>query len=84
MKSITIHNIDNVLEEVVKRQAAQNGTSLNRTIKNLLRQSLGISEERKRKHADFSAFSGIWSTRESKKFAKNIKDFEKVNAKDWK
>ncbi len=82
MKSITIHGLDDTLSQLIKEKADQDGTSLNKIIKGLLQESLGISKQQKK--FDFSEFSGIWTQEEFKEFEHSIKDFEKVDNQDWK
>ena len=42
MKSITIHGIDEPLEKLIKSRAREEGLSINKTLKKLLEQSLGV------------------------------------------
>lgn len=81
MKSITIHNLDDTLAKLLRERADQNDTSLNQTIKKLLQQSLGISKQPKKQ--DFSEFSGVWSQEEFDEFEHSIKDFERIDSRDW-
>jgi len=82
MKSITIHGLDDSLDRIIREKAKIEGASLNKTIKKLLRESLGISTE-PTKQSDFSEFLGVWSKEEFKKFEKSTKDFEKIDQADW-
>ena len=82
MKSITIHNLDDTLNRLLQEKAGQDGTSLNQTIKGLLQEALGISKQQKK--FDFSEFSGIWTKKESEEFERAVKDFEKIDPRDWK
>lgn len=82
MKSITIHALDNTLDKFLRDKAVQEGTSINKTIKELLRQSLGLSG--KQVNFDFSEFSGVWTPEEFAEFERSIRDFEKIDRKDWK
>lgn len=43
MKSITIHNVDDPLDRLLQERAKSQGMSLNKTIKFLLAESLGIT-----------------------------------------
>ncbi|NQU64649.1 MAG: hypothetical protein HQ517_10260 [SAR324 cluster bacterium] len=56
MKSISIHGLDDVLDEMIKEKARKQGNSLNKTIKRLLEEAIGIkpkdTEERKQEYAD--------------------------------
>lgn len=81
MKSITIHDLDDALDRLIQEKADKEGTSLNKTIKKLLQQSLGLSRQPK-KH-DFSAFCGIWSKKEYEEFERSVKDFERIDREDW-
>ena len=84
MKSITIHNLDDTLESLIKEKAKQNGLSLNRTIKMLLKKSFGLGTEVKEDHKnDFIDFSGKWSAKDEKEFNNNTKDLSKINSGDW-
>lgn len=80
MKSITIHGLDDALDRLIQEKADQEGASLNKTIKKLLQQSLGLSKQ-PQKH-DFSAFCGIWSKKEYEEFERSIKDFERIDRED--
>lgn len=82
MKSITIHNLDDQLDKLLREKAEQEETSLNKVIKNLLHESLGISKQQQ-KH-DFSEFCGVWSKEEFEEFEDSTKDFEKIDSQDWK
>ena len=82
MKSITLHNIDPTLYNNIKKIAQNNDTSLNKTIKKLLKDSLGLTL--KTKYADFSYFSGKWNQTDQKEFAKTQKMFQTRNKSDWK
>lgn len=82
VKSITIHGLDDVLNDLLREKAERDGTSLNKIIKALLRQSLGISKQQKKNN--FSEFSGIWTQEEFEEVEHSVKDFEKIDKQDWK
>jgi hypothetical protein len=84
MKSITLHGIDKVLDERIQKKAAELGLSMNKTIKQLLSQSLGIS--RKTAETDRSEFLdlfGTWSESDVKEFEEKTRDFDKIHPADW-
>jgi hypothetical protein len=84
MKSITIHGLNDTLDRLIRKKAKEQGISLNKTIKKLLEQSLGILPSDHTDHRDdFLDLFGIWSTEEKKQFDHNISDFEKIDEKDW-
>lgn len=85
MKSITIHELDDSLEAMIEERARQEGLSLNRTVKKLLRQALGLEPggngDRK---ADFAEFCGVWSKADRAEFDRKTRDLRKVDREDWK
>ncbi|MBI3443090.1 hypothetical protein HY008_00260 [Candidatus Woesebacteria bacterium] len=84
MKSITIHNLDNSLDILIREQARRQGTSLNRTIKKLLKESLGIApDEVKKRQVEFRDIFATWSKKDEKEFNFKAKFFEKVDSEDW-
>jgi hypothetical protein len=86
MKSITIHNMDTQLADLIKAEAKARGTSINKAVQEILEQSLGVKLSRKdssnRKY--FIEFCGIWSNEDLKEFERKTVEFEKVNGEDWK
>jgi hypothetical protein len=84
VKSITIHGVDDQLAGRLKQVAEAGGTSMNRTIKRLLEEVLGL-KPRPRGHnrEQFEAFSGVWSRQELRAFRKATADLEQVHDGDW-
>jgi len=84
MKSISIHGLDDVLDEKIKEKALRQGTSLNKTIKRLLEEAIGLkpkdTEERRQEYADLF---GLWSAKDLKDFNESIRDFDQIDEKDW-
>jgi hypothetical protein len=85
MKSITIHGIDDPLAELIKSKAQAEGLSINKTVKKLLEESLGVKPRAKgiNRH-DFEEFCGIWSDSDLAEFEENTKDLRNINYEDWK
>ncbi|MBN1999598.1 hypothetical protein JW935_18735 [candidate division KSB1 bacterium] len=84
MKSITIHNLDDRASEKLSEVAKAQGLSLNKTIKKILYESLGLKVGENKDHSeDFSEFFGNWSKEEGKIFEAAIQDFEKIDREDW-
>jgi len=85
MKSITIHNIDGPLSELIKSKAQTEGLSINKTVKKLLEQSLGVKprpDDSNRK--DFEEFCGVWTRDDLGKFEAATEDLAEINPEDWK
>jgi hypothetical protein len=85
MKSITIHNLDDSLEILIREKAKKQGISLNKTIQMLLKQSLGLNPKSSNNHKeDFLDLFGCWSKKDELEFNKKTQDFNKINELDWK
>ena len=84
MKSITIHNLDDPLNTLIREKAKTEGLSLNNTIKKLLAEALGLSPRNDTDRGkDFLDLFGVWSDKEVKEFNKQAGDFEKIDREDW-
>jgi hypothetical protein len=84
MKSMTIHDLDDSLEALIEEKAREQGLSLNKTVKMLLREALGLAPGGNGgKKADFTEFCGVWSKADEAEFEKNTRDLRKVDARDW-
>jgi hypothetical protein len=84
MKSITIHGIDDPLAELIKSKAQSEGLSINKTVKKLLEESLGVNPRSKGKNrSDFKEFFGIWSESERIEFEDRTDELRNVNCEDW-
>ena len=84
MKSITIHGMDEPLVEVLRARARSEGLSINKMIKKLLEESLGVKPRHKdTKRGDFEEFCGTWSESDLREFEKRTEEFRRVNPEDW-
>ena len=85
MKSITIHGIDDPLAELIKSRAQTEGLSINKTVKKLLEESLGVKPRTTDiNRDDFEEFCGIWSNSDLAEFEEDTKDLRSINDEDWK
>ena len=84
MKSITIHGLDETLDKLIRKRAKKYGNSLNKTIKKLLEEALGIHKKQNLGHRDdFLDLFGVWTKREAERFSGILQDFEKIDKEDW-
>jgi hypothetical protein len=84
MKSYTIHGIEKELDEQIQTKASEMGLSLNKTIKHLLNQALGLSKkDREKSRKEFLDLFGTWSDRDVKEFEEKTADFRKIHRADW-
>ncbi|TAL36668.1 MAG: hypothetical protein EPN93_07530 [Spirochaetes bacterium] len=80
MKSITIHNLEDSLESIIREKSRTQGTSLNRTIQSLLKQALGLSEKNPNNHRnDFLDLFGVWSRNDLDDFTRRTAEFDKID-----
>ena len=85
MKSITVHNIDTQTIQRIEEISRSTGKSLNKVIKELLHDSLGINTtKRDLKEQEFGEFFGVWTEEEYEGFQRNMKDFDQIDESDWK
>jgi len=84
MKSITIHGLDGPLDKRIREKARQMGLSLNKTIKKLLAESVGLQEPDQKDHReDFLDLFGIWTKEEADQFNKSIQEMREIDLRDW-
>lgn len=85
MKSITIHDLDKQLDMMIRKRARKDGKSLNKTIKNILEESLGIKKVSGMTNRDeFMDLFGVWNKKDADEFENSVKDFKKIDKEDWK
>jgi hypothetical protein len=83
MRQLTLRNIPEDLEKEIRRIARERGTSINKTIHEILSEALGIDRSSGKKR-DLSDFVGFWDEEEAKEFEKATEVFEKVDEELWK
>lgn len=84
MKSITIHNLDDQLETLLLKKAKSEGKSLNKTIKKLLAEALGLDAERDGKpNKEFQDLFGVWSANDVQEFKQRTSELGKIDPGDW-
>lgn len=84
MKSITIHGVDEPLEKLIKSKARSEGLSINKTLKKLLEESLGVKPAGNDMHRRaFEEFCGIWNNKDLADFENNTRDLRQIDPEDW-
>ena len=81
-KSITIHNLEPETARLLEARAGEEGLSLNRLIKKLLAQALGVDSPAERR-AFFEQFCGIWTGEELEEFEEATRDTREVDPEEW-
>lgn len=84
MKSITIHGLDDQTAGQLERISKEKGLSLNKTIKMLLHEVLGIKpRDITSNRSDFEEFSGMWTAEEAEEFSASTKSVSEVEPGEW-
>ena len=85
MKSITIHGIDDITAKKLQTVSEETGLSLNKTIKKLLQEVLGVKPvELSSRRSDFEEFSGIWNEGDINEFNKKTESLREIEPEEWK
>lgn len=81
MKAITIRDVDGQLAHALEQAKRKRGTSLNRTVLDLLRQALGLEEASSGN--GLRKLAGAWSEEDLERFEKATAPFEQVDEELW-
>lgn len=82
MKALTIRNVDPTLAKALERERARRGQSLNQTVLEVLRQSLGVSAGGRRSNG-LRELAGSWSARDKAEFDAATQMFSEIDAELW-
>jgi hypothetical protein len=85
LKTITVRGLDDVLAKNLKRQAKQEGKSLNQFILDTLKERLGLKKAKKFTvvHHDMDHLFGKWSEKEFKQIQGRIDSERKIDKELW-
>ena len=78
---LTVRNLPDKLAEALEREKRRRGTSLNQTVIDLLRQSLGVTSTRSN---GVRRLAGTWTATEHREFLSAIRGFEEIDQDLWK
>ena len=82
MSQITLRKIPENVERQIRRIARETDTSINKTIIDLLKKSLGLRDT-ENKSRDLSDLSGTWSEEEAREFEENTRMFGHIDEEIW-
>jgi plasmid stability protein len=77
---LTVRNLPEDVSAALEREKRRRGTSLNQTVIDLLRQSLGVAGTRSN---GLARLSGTWTETEHRRFLEEIQIFEKIDPEWW-
>ncbi|WP_419934230.1 hypothetical protein [Candidatus Palauibacter sp.] len=80
MKTLTVRGVPAELGRALNEEKRRRGTSLNQTVLDLLKQSLGIGIPRSN---GLGRFAGGWTDAEFREFEAAIRDFGKIDPEMW-
>ncbi len=85
MKAITLRQIPTELAEILEREAAATGASLNKTVLRLLKKATGISDNGRppgRFH-DLDDLAGSWTRKQSREFDGTLEEQRPIDSDVW-
>jgi hypothetical protein len=81
---LTIRSLSSSLRAALDREARRRGQSLNKTVRALLAERLGLADSSpKIEHDDLDELAGTWSKSESTRFDAELHAQRQVDAKLW-
>ena len=80
MQHLTVRNLPQAVSAALEREKQRRGTSLNQTVIDLLRQSLGVDSARRN---GLRRLAGTWTEAEHREFLTNIKSFDEIDPELW-
>ncbi|WP_419162724.1 hypothetical protein [Candidatus Palauibacter sp.] len=80
MKTLTVRGVPSELGRALNEEKRRRGTSLNRTVLDLLKQSLGVGTPRSN---GLGRFAGGWTDAEFREFEAATRDFGKIDPEMW-
>jgi plasmid stability protein len=86
MNAITIRNLPPDLARAIREKAKADGTSLNRTVINLLRDRPDVPKSRpqRARYRDLEALAGSWTKAQAAEFEKELAAQRKIDPELWK
>jgi plasmid stability protein len=78
---LTVRNLPDEVAAALEREKRRRGTSMNQTVIDLLRQSLGVKGTRSN---GVARLAGTWTESEHQQFLSAIRTFEEIDQDLWK
>ncbi len=82
MSHITLRQVPERVNTLIRSLSKKNNRSINKTIIALLEKALGLKENSNKKR-DLSGFAGTWNKSEIEEFEVNTKIFNKIDKEIW-
>lgn len=78
---LTVRNLPQQVASALEKERRRRGRSLNQTVIDLLRQSLGVPGKRTN---GLARLAGTWTAAEHRRFLSSIRHFEEIDPDFWK
>jgi DNA polymerase III delta subunit len=82
VKALTVRNVDARLARALEREMRKRGTSLNQTVLDLLRDSLGVGVLAPSSNG-LEKLAGTWTQKDLEEFEANTAIFEQIDPELW-
>lgn len=84
MKTLSLRGIDDEMAEALNKEAKRANASLNATLLNLIRESIGLKKKRwTRVYTDLDDLAGTWSEKDEKEFKASTSAFSRIDEDLW-
>jgi len=84
MKILSLRGIDEEMEKALREEAKRAKTSINKTIINLIRESIGLTKKKRtRVYHDLDELAGTWSEKDEQEFKKKTQVFNRIDKEIW-
>ncbi len=84
MKSITIHGLDDELDQSIRQRARKKGLSINKTLKEVLGEVFKTPVNRLQDNREeFVDLCGVWSEDDVLEFRNRLQECESIDKSDW-
>ncbi|MCZ6681134.1 MAG: toxin-antitoxin system HicB family antitoxin [Candidatus Poribacteria bacterium] len=86
MKQLTVRGVEDELHQLLQREAKRQGLSINRYVLSLLKQAVGLTEQKatqKQAFDDLDHLAGTWSREEADEFDTALKQQRQIDGELW-
>jgi len=82
VKAITVRNVPLDLARLIRKKAKVEGTSLSRTVMNLLREN--FNPPKRTRYRDLGALAGSWTRQQATEFDEHLAKQRQIDRELWK
>jgi hypothetical protein len=82
-RHLSIRNVPPAVARALEQERRRRGTSLNKTVIELLAAAVGVAPEAGRRRNGLERMAGTWTAEEAAEFEAALADFEQVDEELW-